>query len=134
NLQAIVVDGLRKVQRFSADWHANTFAGGTVRKITRGMWSFDSFEDTLLMGLLPAITIMIGVTVMLSVSLPLVGGLAAVMILTYCAISIWMSVKILAPRFRASAEFDTKVGATLADIITGNPTVKSFGTEKREDK
>lgn len=134
NLQAIVVDGLRKVQRFSSDWHANTFAGGTVRKITRGMWSFDSFEDTILMGLLPAITIMIGVTVMLSVSLPLVGGLAAVMILAYCAISIWMSVKILAPRFRASAEFDTKVGATLADIITGNPTVKSFGTEKREDK
>jgi len=134
NLQAIVVDGLRKVQRFSSDWHANTFAGGTVRKVTRGMWSFDSFEDTILMGLLPAITIMIGVTVMLSVSLPLVGGLAAVMILAYCAISIWMSVKILAPRFRASAEFDTKVGATLADIITGNPTVKSFGTEKREDK
>lgn len=134
NLQAIVVDGLRKVQRFSSDWHANTFAGGTVRKITRGMWSFDSFEDTILMGLLPAFAIMVGVTVMLSVSLPLVGGLAAIMILAYCAVSIWMSVKILAPRFRASAEFDTKVGANLADIITGNPTVKSFGTEAREDK
>lgn len=134
NLQAIVTDGLQKVQRFSADWHANTFAGGTVRKITRGMWSFDSFEDTILMGLLPAITIMIGVTVMLSVSLPLVGGLASVMIFIYCAVSIWMSVKILAPRFRASAEFDTKVGASLADIITGNPTVKAFGAEAREDQ
>jgi len=134
NLQAIVIDGLRKVQRFSSDWHANTFAGGTVRKVTRGMWSFDTFEDTILMGLLPALTIMVGVTVMLTVSLPLVGVLAAIMILAYCAVSIWMSVKILAPRFRASAEFDTKVGATLADIITGNPTVKAFGTESREDK
>lgn len=134
NLQSIVTDGLQKVQRFSADWHANTFAGGTVRKITRGMWSFDSFEDTILMGLLPAITIMIGVTVMLTVSLPLVGMLASVMIFIYCAVSIWMSVKILAPRFRASAEFDTKVGASLADIITGNPTVKSFGAEAREDQ
>ncbi len=134
NLQAIVTDGLRKVQRFSSDWHANTFAGGTVRKVTRGMWSFDTFEDTILMGLLPALTIMVGVTVMLTVSLPLVGVLAAIMILAYCAVSIWMSVKILAPRFRASAEFDTKVGATLADIITGNPTVKAFGTESREDK
>src|SRR5690606_25617034 len=86
------------------------------------------------MGLLPALTIMVGVTVMLTVSLPLVGVLAAIMILAYCAVSIWMSVKILAPRFRASAEFDTKVGATLADIITGNPTVKAFGTESREDK
>lgn len=134
NLQAIVTDGLQKVQRFSADWHANTFAGGTVRKITRGMWSFDSFEDTILMGLLPAITIMIGVTVMLTISLPTVGIFAAIMILIYCAVSIWMSVKILAPRFRASAEFDTKVGASLADIITGNPTVKAFGAEAREDQ
>lgn len=134
NLQSIVTDGLQKVQRFSADWHANTFAGGTVRKITRGMWAFDSFEDTILMGLLPAITIMIGVTVMLTLSLPTVGVAAAAMILVYCAVSIWMSVKILAPRFRASAEFDTKVGASLADIITGNPTVKSFGAEAREDQ
>lgn len=134
NLQSIVTDGLQKVQRFSADWHANTFAGGTVRKITRGMWAFDSFEDTILMGLLPAITIMIGVTVMLTVSLPTVGIAASLMILAYCAVSIWMSVKILAPRFRASAEFDTKVGANLADIITGNPTVKAFGAEAREDQ
>lgn len=134
NLQAIVTDGLQKVQRFSADWHANTFAGGTVRKITRGMWSFDSFEDTILMGLLPALTIMVGVTVMLTMSLPTVGLLASGMILAYCAVSIWMSVKILAPRFRASAEFDTKVGASLADIITGNPTVKAFGAESREDQ
>jgi ATP-binding cassette, subfamily B, bacterial len=134
NLHAIVTDGLHKVQRFSSDWHANTFAGGTVRKITRGMWAMDTFEDTLLMGLLPAITIMIGVTIMLSIKLPLVGLGAGVMILIYCAVSIWMSVKILAPRFIASADADTKVGATLADIITGNPTVKSFGAESREDK
>lgn len=133
NLYAIVTDGLRKVQRFSSDWHANSFAGGTVRKITRGMWAFDTFEDTLLMGLLPAITIMIGVTIMLSASLPEVGIAAAALILAYCLLSIWMSVKILAPRFMESAEADTKIGATLADIITGNPTVKSFGAESRED-
>jgi ATP-binding cassette subfamily B protein len=133
NLSAIVKDGLQKVQRFSSDWHANTFAGGTVRKITRCMWSFDSFEDTLLMGLMPAFTIMIGVMLMLSLKLPLVGLAASVMIVLYCAVSIWMSLKILAPRFKDSAESDTKVGATLADIITGNPTVKAFGAEARED-
>lgn len=133
SLRRVVVEGLHKVQRFSSDWHANTFAGGTVRKITRGMWALDTFEDTLLMGLLPAITIMIGVTVMLTLKLPLVGLSAAAMIIVYCAVSIWMSVKILAPRFKQSADADTKVGATLADIITGNPTVKAFGAEKRED-
>lgn len=133
NLAAIIKDGMHKVQRFSADWHANTFAGGTVRKLTRGMWSFDTFEDTLLLGLFPAICSMFGFTIMLTLTLPDVGVIAAVMIAIYCALSIWMSVKILAPRFRESAECDTKVGATLADAITGNPTVKSFAAEKRED-
>lgn len=132
-LYGIVTDGMKKVQRFSSDWHANAFAGGTVRKITRGMWSFDTFEDTLLMNLLPAITIMVGITIMLSVKLPTVGLMTAVLILIYCGVSIWTSVRILAPKFRDSADMDTKMGASLADAITGNPTVKSFGAEHRED-
>ena len=133
NLQGIVSQALYKVQRFSSDWHANTFAGGTVRKITRGMWAMDTFEDTLLMGLLPAGTIMIGVTVMLTLRLPVIGLASSVMILIYAAGSVWISVKILSPRFKESASADTKIGAALADIITGNPTVKSFGAEARED-
>lgn len=31
-----------RIQRFSTDWHANNFVGSTVRKITRGMWAFES--------------------------------------------------------------------------------------------
>jgi ATP-binding cassette subfamily B protein len=134
NLQSIVNDGLRKVQRFSSDWHANSFAGGTVRKITRGMWAFDTFEDTIMMGLLPAVTIMISMTIMLTLKLALVGAIAAVMILIYCAVSIWTTLKIAAPRYQESADADTKMGATLADIMTGNATVKSFAAEKREDE
>jgi ATP-binding cassette subfamily B protein len=132
-LYRIVTDGMKKVQRFSSDWHANSFAGGTVRKITRGMWAFDQFEDTLLMGILPAITIIISITTMLTLKLLTVGLATAVLIFIYCAANVWVSVKILKPRFIASAEQDTKMGATLADIITGNPTVKSFGSERRED-
>ena len=40
--------GFHKVQRFSTDWHANSFAGSTVRKITRGMWALDSLNDSCL--------------------------------------------------------------------------------------
>lgn len=133
-LYEIVTDAMRKVQRFSSDWHANTFAGGTVRKITRGMWSFDVYGDTLFLGLMPAVILMTGMTIMLSIQLPLVGLFTAVMIILYCSISIWMALRILAPRFRESAKADTKVGATLADIITGNATVKSFGAEVREER
>src|SRR3954454_19385987 len=30
-------DAFMRVQRFSTDWHANSFAGSTVRKVTRGI-------------------------------------------------------------------------------------------------
>ncbi len=133
NLYALLTDAMRKVQRFSSDWHANTFAGGTVRKITRGMWSFDVYGDTLFMGLMPAVIIMFSMTGMLLYNLPWVGVFTAVMITLYTAVSIWMSLALLAPRFKASAKADTKIGATLADVITGNATVKSFGAERREE-
>ena len=42
------------VQRFSSDWHADTFAGATVRNITRGVWAFDMFGDALYFHLGPA--------------------------------------------------------------------------------
>ena len=48
-------DAFMRVQRFSTDWHANSFAGSTVRKITRGMWALDLLNDTILMALLPSL-------------------------------------------------------------------------------
>ena len=38
-MQKIVLDGFRRVQRFSTDWHANHFAGSTVRRITTSVSS-----------------------------------------------------------------------------------------------
>lgn len=133
-LHELLTDAMCKVQRFSADWHANAFAGGTVRKITRGMWAFDVYGDTLFMGLVPAGVIMVSMTIMLLVKLPMVGLFVAAMIAIYCVVSIWMSLVILAPKFKRAAKADTQVGAVLADIITGNATVKSFGAEQREER
>ncbi len=133
SMYEILNDAMRKVQRFSSDWHANTFAGGTVRKITRGMWAFDTYEDTLLIGIFPAVLIMIGMSAVLAAKLPLVGLFTAVMALLYVAVSAYTAIRIASPLFRASADSDTRVGASLADIITGNPTVKTFGAESREE-
>ncbi len=133
NLYEIVSESMQKVQRFSADWHANSFAGATVRKITRGMWSFDVFEDTLFMGLMPAVVITVAMCAMLILKLPEVGLFASFMVLLYAIFSILMSIRVLAPLFRESARADTKMGATLADIMTGIPTIKAFGAEERED-
>src|SRR5579871_4706503 len=68
-------DTFQRVQRFSTDWHANSFAGSTVRKITRGMWAFDMFNDTVLIALLGSVTVLSGATLLLGWHWPLMGVL-----------------------------------------------------------
>ena len=58
-------DAFMRVQRFSTDWHANSFAGSTVRKITRGMWALDLLNDTILMALLPSLMVLLGSMILL---------------------------------------------------------------------
>ena len=133
NMYRLLTDALYKVQRFSTDWHVNAFAGATVRKITRGMWSFDVFEDTIFMGFYPSAIIAVGMTIMLIVQVPIVGWFALPTVVIFVAASIWLAIKINMPRFKVSAATDTAVGATIADIMTAIPTVKSFAGESRED-
>lgn len=133
SMRDILVEALQKVQLFSSDWHANNFAGGTVRKITRARSAFEMFEDTLILNIYPAILVMFGATFMLWFILPSVGAFALIMTLIYIGLSIFISLKYLAPRYQQSAQKDTQVGAVLSDIITGNSTVKNFGAEDKEN-
>ena len=63
-------DAFMRVQRFSTDWHANSFAGSTVRKITRGMWALDLLNDTILMALLPSLAVLLGSMILLGLHWP----------------------------------------------------------------
>ena len=67
-------DAFMRVQRFSTDWHANSFAGSTVRKITRGMWALDLLNDTILMALLPSLTVLVGSMILLGLHWPSLGA------------------------------------------------------------
>ncbi|MCM3373259.1 ABC transporter transmembrane domain-containing protein, partial [Bacillus velezensis] len=61
-MSEIAAASFHRVQRFSTDWHANSFAGSTVRKITRGIWALDLLNDTVLIALLPSVTMLVGAT------------------------------------------------------------------------
>ena len=132
-ITAIGRDAFAKVQRFSSDWHANSFAGATVRKITRGMNSFDTFTDTLAFNLAPALIVVIGVTVTFALRWPLLGALVGASIFIFISVSVALSILWVSPANRAAREMDSKLSGTLADSVTGNPTVKSFAAEERED-
>ncbi len=127
-------DAFMRVQRFSTDWHANSFAGSTVRKITRGMWALDLLNDTLLMALLPSLAVLVGSMILLGLHWPLLGLVVAIGAAIYVPMIVVFSTRYIAPAARVSNAWDTKVGGTLADAMTCNAVVKSFGAEAREDE
>src|SRR3954469_1545311 len=126
-------DAFMRVQRFSTDWHANSFAGSTVRKITRGMWALDLLNDTILLALLPSLIVLLGSMVLLGLHWPSLGVVIGIGALVYLPMMVVFSTRYIAPAARVSNAWDTRVGGTLADALTCNAVVKSFGSEERED-
>jgi ATP-binding cassette subfamily B protein len=126
-------DAFVRVQRFSTDWHANSFAGSTVRKITRGMWALDLLNDTILMALLPSLMVLLGSMILLGLHWASLGLAVALGAFVYVSMTILFSTRYIAPAASLSNAWDTKVGGTLADALTCNAVVKSFGAEARED-
>src|SRR5690606_23390616 len=131
---AIGRDAFGKVQRFSADWHANSFAGSTVRKITRGMSAYDSFTDTMAFGLLPAFVVVVGVSGGFWWRWPILGFIVAVSIVIFLAVTIALSVLYVRPANVAAREQESRMSGVVVDATPGNAAVKSFAAEDREDR
>ncbi|NKL75212.1 ABC transporter ATP-binding protein [Rhizobium leguminosarum] len=126
-------NGFHKVQRFSTDWHANSFAGSTVRKITRGMWALDQLNDLLLVALLPSIVMLVGASIVLGSYWPIMGLVVAAGSLIYIGVTVALSMGFVSPAARLANAWDTKLGGALADAISCNSVVKAFGAENREE-
>jgi ATP-binding cassette, subfamily B, bacterial len=132
-MAAMAQEAFWRVQRFSTEWHANTFSGSIVRRITRGMWSMDLLNDTVLLALMPSVVVLLGSTVLLGLRWPAMGGVVAAGSLAYIALSVAVTLRYVSPAARLSNRQDTRIGAALADAVTCNVVVKAFGAETRED-
>lgn len=133
-MRRLVDEGFARVQRFATDWHVNHFAGATVRRITRGMWAYDTFADLVVIDLGPALTLLAGFTLAMALRDPWMGLYFGVAVLVFLTVSVTLSLGYVAPANRIANDADTAVGGALADAVTCNPTVKSFGAEAREDQ
>jgi len=98
------------------------------------MWALDMLNDTLLVALLPAVSVLAGSAVVLGLRWPVMGALLAVGSVLYITLAATLSVRWVAPASQLSNRWDTKVGGALADAISCNAVVKSFGAEGREDQ
>ncbi|MBB3883417.1 ABC transporter ATP-binding protein [Acetobacter oeni] len=132
-MREVAQTSFARLQRFSTDWHANTFAGSTVRKLTRGMWAIDALNDNLLLMLVPEMLVLTGTTLVLGWHWPVMGFLLGGMSVVFVALSCALTLRYVAPGARKANRWDSRLGAALADAITCNPVVKAFGAESRED-
>ncbi len=134
NMERIVTDGFRDVQRFSSDWHADNFAGATVRRVSRAMNAYDVISDTLVWFLIPAACVLTGVTVLTFIQWPIIGAFVGFTILAFIAVA-WLSSRYyVAKPLQRYIAADTAIGAALADAVASNATVKAFGAEAREQQ
>jgi ATP-binding cassette subfamily B protein len=133
-MRKVAQGAFQRVQRFSTDWHNNSFAGSIVRKITRGMWAIDMINDVLLLMLLPSLVVLVGTVVLLGHRWPVMGVVMASGAIAYVALTLTLATRVIAPASRLSNAMDTRIGGVLADALSGNAVVKSFGAEAREDE
>jgi ATP-binding cassette subfamily B protein len=132
NMKAITTSAYERVQGFSADWHANNFAGATVRRVSRAMHAYDTISDNIAWFVLPAAVVMVGLTIITAAKWPLIGLFLGLMIALYVGSAVLLSRHYLAKRVAQYNSADTRIGAALADAVGTNATVKAFGAEERE--
>ncbi len=129
----IAREAFAHAQRLSSDWQANTFAGSTVRRISRGMWAVDQLNDTLLVALFPSAVVLLASTVLLGLRWPLLGAAVGIGAVVFIATSLALSLGYVAPSARLSNLWDSRITGVLSDAVGANMVVKSFGAEARED-
>ena len=121
------------VQRFATDWHANSFAGSVVRRISRGMWAIDLLNDTVVLSLIPAVFVLFASAAMLGLRWPLMGVVVLVGAILFLVLAVTTTIFYVAPAARLSNRWDSRIGGALSDAISCNAVVKGFAAEDRED-
>ena len=132
NMEELTNEGFARVQAFSSDWHADTFAGATVRRISRGMWGYDTVSDAVVLWFGPAMLVLFGMSFLMLLRWPWVGVFAMVTVSVYIASNIFLTGLYARPANLKSVALDSRLGGALADAISSIATIKGFGAEARE--
>jgi len=133
NMEQMTNEAFQRVQSFSSDWHGDTFAGATVRRISRAMWGYDVVSDAVIMWVGPALIVLAVLSLQMMARWPLIGGFSLLMVVAYIAANLLFSKYYIQKANRKSVALDSRIGGALSDAIGSNPAVKSFGAEMREE-
>ena len=132
NMEDLTNEAFDRVQSFSTDWYADTFAGATVRRVSRAMNGYDTVSDALFLMLGPSLIVLFGLSISMGLRWPLAGLFCGAAVILFMVYNLVVSAKLIRPLNLKSNALDTQIGAALSDAIGGNAVVKSFGAEARE--
>jgi ATP-binding cassette subfamily B protein len=132
NMKELIDEAFARVQSFSADWHADNFAGATVRRVSRAMWGYDQVSDAVILWIGPAMLVLVGLSVSMLFRWPVVGLFALSVVVVYITSNLVLVRFYVRKANLESIAFDSRIGGALADAVSANPTVKGFGAEQRE--
>jgi ATP-binding cassette subfamily B protein len=125
-------DAFSQVQSLSEQFFVNTFAGSIITTIKRGRDRIETYEDQVLLRLVPTTLIIISSIVLLIPRFPAIAGLLALYLIIVMSTSITLVLKFAGPAQEAYANAQDRFGAHLADSIAGIVTTKGYAQEARE--
>lgn len=120
------------VQRLGPEWHAAQPAGATMRRLSQGMWGYDSATDAIGLRLAPAFVILVGLCGLIAWRLPIAGAWAVAVLVLFLLLNAWAGRRYLRPANRESSALDAQLNAELGDALWGHATVRAFAAESYE--
>jgi ATP-binding cassette, subfamily B, bacterial len=130
--KSLMDDAFAHVQTLSEHFFVNTFTGAIVSKISRARQKIETFEDQILIRIIPTIVVLIGSTVFLAMRFPLLALLMIAYVGLLFSVSAVFVFRISGPAQGAYATAQDFFIAHLADTIGGMATTKAYAQEEVE--
>ncbi|MEJ0053912.1 MAG: ABC transporter ATP-binding protein [bacterium] len=128
----LVNDIFVHVQYLSERFFVNTFAGSIITKVKRGRDRIETFEDQLILRLLPTAVILTSSAVLLYFRFPTLAIALAAYLVIVIVVSVVMVLRFAGPAQGLYASTEDVFGAHLADSIASIATTKAYAQERKE--
>jgi ATP-binding cassette, subfamily B, bacterial len=130
--KSLMDDAFAHVQTLSEHFFVNTFTGAIVSKISRARQKIESFEDQILIRIIPTIVVLGGSTAFLALRFPMLALLMIAYVVLLFGVSAYFVFRISGPAQGIYAAAQDSFIAHLADSIGGMSTTKSYAQEQIE--
>ncbi len=130
--KALMDDAFAHVQTLSEHFFVNTFTGAIVSKISRARQRIETFEDLILIRIIPTIVVLVGSTAFLALRFPGLALLLIAYIGLLFTVSAFFVFRISGPAQGIYAAAQDSFIAHLADSIGGITTTKAYAQEPVE--